>query len=107
MPKAIFVNPDGSRKEVEVPNGTNLMRAATDNGIIGIIGDCGGLMACATCHVFVDPQFLSRCSPIIGNEGDMLNYTVAPRRENSRLSCQIVMTDALDGIIVTVAEPQV
>lgn len=107
MPQATFICPDGARRAVDLSIGTNLMRAATDRGIDGIVGDCGGAMSCATCHVFVDEAFLPGLPPMEPNEDQILDYTAAGRRSNSRLACQIVMNEALHGIVVTIADPQV
>jgi len=82
------------------------MMAATGHGIDGIVGDCGGVMSCATCHVFVEPAFAGLLPPPVGTEDQMLDYTAAERQTNSRLSCQIAMTNALDGITVRIADPQ-
>lgn len=107
MPKAIFINPDDSRTEVEVPVGQSLMRAATAAGIDGIVGDCGGGLTCATCHVLVvDEGFLAQSGDISPNEDQMLEFTAMGRQVNSRLSCQIVMNEALDGVVVRIADPQ-
>ena len=107
MPQATFICNDGAQRAVDVANGSNLMRAATENNIEGIVGDCGGSMSCATCHVFVDDAFLGKLPAMQANEDQILEYTAAGRAPNSRLACQIVMSDALAGIIVTVADPQV
>ena len=106
MPKAIYIEHDGRRTEAEVVLGTSLMRGAGDNGVDGIVGDCGGVMSCATCHVFVETQFLELLPAISDTEAQMLDFTAAPRAWNSRLSCQIVMTQQLDGVTVRVAYPQ-
>jgi 2Fe-2S ferredoxin len=105
MPKVTFVAHDGTRHEVQAEAGLSLMRAAVDNDVPGIDADCGGLCACATCHVFVDPAWAARLAPPSATEEEMLNFT-AERREHSRLSCQIPVTDALDGIVVTMPEGQ-
>lgn len=107
MPQAHFICNDGVTRAVDVAAGTSLMRAATDNGIDGIVGDCGGAMSCATCHVFVEDGFAERLPGMEPNEDQILDYTAAGRQPNSRLACQIVMSDALDGIVVRVADPQV
>lgn len=107
MPKATFINPDGSHLEVDAPVGESLMRTGTANGIDSILGDCGGGLACATCHVFVSPQFLSMLPQMTEGEHEMLDYAAAERREGSRLSCQIIMQEDLDGIVVEVADPQI
>jgi 2Fe-2S ferredoxin len=106
VPKAIYISPDESSIEIDVPVGTSLMHAATTHSIDGIVGDCGGAMSCATCHVFVEPQFVSLLSPVSDTESQMLDYTAAPRQPNSRLSCQLVMSEALDGLTVRIADPQ-
>jgi 2Fe-2S ferredoxin len=106
VPKAIYIEHNGRRTEAEVATGTSLMRAACDSGVGGIVGDCGGVMSCATCHVFVGPQFLPLLTPISDQEGQMLDFTAVAKAENSRLSCQILMDDRLDGITVHVAHPQ-
>ena len=106
MPQATFICTDGAPRAVEVAIGANLMRAATDNGIDGIVGDCGGAMSCATCHVFVEEGFADRLPAMEANEDQILDYTAAGRQPNSRLACQIVMSDALDGISVRIADPQ-
>lgn len=107
MPQVTYVHPDGRESQREVPNGTSLMLAATGSEVDGIVGDCGGVMSCATCHVVVDEAFLERLPPISDTENQMLDYTAMPRRPNSRLSCQIVMSDALHGIRVLIADPQI
>ncbi len=99
MPNVIFIAHDGTRREVQAHAGESLMLAAVDNQVAGIDADCGGQCACATCHVFVDPRWASQLPPIDPNEEEMLNFT-AERRENSRLACQIPVTDALDGLTV-------
>lgn len=107
MPQATFLCSDGSQHALEVAIGSTLMRAATDHGIEGIVGDCGGSMSCATCHVFVDEGFADRLPAMEPNEDQILEYTAAGRQPNSRLACQIVMSEALAGIVVRVADPQV
>ena len=106
MPKAIYISSDGSKSEVDVAVGTSLMQAAGANCIEGIVGDCGGNMSCATCHVFVDDAFMESLPPVSTSEDQMLDYTAAGRQHNSRLSCQLVMTNALDCLTVRIADPQ-
>ncbi len=106
MPQVIYLHPDGERTELEVANGTTLMLAATAAKVHGIVGDCGGVMSCATCHVVVDEAFIGLLPPRGDTEQQMLDYTAMPREPNSRLSCQIVMSDALAGIRVRIADPQ-
>lgn len=103
MPNAVYILPDGSRRTLDLREGQSLMEGAIRNGIGAILGECGGSAMCATCHVYVEtaPAPL----PAIGNDEDaMLDETASERRENSRLSCQIRMTGALDGITVRIAE---
>ena len=107
MPKAIYLNPNGERTALDVAHGTSLMLAATGHGVAGMVGDCGGVMSCATCHVVVvDDAFAALLPPRSDTESQMLDYTAMPREPNSRLACQIVMSDALDGISVRIADPQ-
>jgi 2Fe-2S ferredoxin len=106
MPRVIYIHPNGDRNEVEVANGQSLMLAATSHDIEGIVGDCGGVMSCATCHVIVEAPFAALLTPPEDTENQMLDYTAAPREAGSRLSCQIVMKEALDGITVRIADPQ-
>jgi 2Fe-2S ferredoxin len=105
MPKIIFIEYDGKRRTVEVAPGTTLMRAATDNRVAGIDGDCGGNCACATCHVYIDPAWVERLGARSPSEADMLNL-VAELRDTSRLACQIEVDTSLDGLIVTTPESQ-
>lgn len=107
MSKATFLCPDGARRDVDVAVGTNLMRAACDHGIEGIVGDCGGALSCATCHVFVEDGYAERLPGMQPTEDQMLDFTAAGRQPNSRLACQIVMSEALDGIVLRIADPQV
>lgn len=106
MTQAIFICPDGQHRAVDVAVGTNLMRAACDHGIEAIVGDCGGAMSCATCHVFVEDSFADRLPAMEPNEDQILDFTAAGRKPNSRLACQIVMNPELDGIVVRIADPQ-
>jgi ferredoxin, 2Fe-2S len=105
MPKVTFIAFTGGARSVDVPDGTTLMRAATDNHVPGIDGDCGGNCACATCHVYVDPAWLGRVGTRSAGEEDMLNL-VAELRGNSRLACQITLTEELNGLIVNLPEAQ-
>ena len=106
MPKVTLIKPDESRVELEIPVGTSVMRAATAQGVSGIVGDCGGGLTCATCHVVVQEEFMALTPPMTPNEDQMLDFTAMAREPNSRLSCQLVMTDALDGLTVRIADPQ-
>ncbi|HHX83059.1 MAG TPA: (2Fe-2S)-binding protein [Pseudomonadaceae bacterium] len=106
MPQVSYVSHDGSVvTEVDVPVGTSVMQGAVDNMIDGIVAECGGSCSCATCHCYVDEAWLDRIPPASGMEKDMLECVLEPR-PNSRLSCQIVVTDELDGLLVRVPESQ-
>ena len=105
MPRVTFITFAGERHDVTVPTGTTLMRAATDNGVPGIDGDCGGQCACATCHLFVEAPWAAQLAARSAREDDMLNFTVEPR-SNSRLGCQVVVSDTLDGLVVSLPEGQ-
>ena len=100
MPRLTFVSPDGARREFEAEAGDSVMRVAVVNGVDEIEAECGGSLACGTCHVYVDPAFLYQLAPIGATEEEMLGFVAAERRDNSRLSCQIALTDALDGIVL-------
>ena len=105
MSQVHFISFDGVRRSIETALGENLMRAATDNGVPGIDGDCGGQCACATCHVFVSAPWAERLPEMQTKEHDILEFT-NERRESSRLACQIIMTPELDGIEVHMPEGQ-
>jgi 2Fe-2S ferredoxin len=105
MPKVTFIAHDGTQRNVDAETGQSLMRAAVDNDVRGIDADCGGMCACATCHVFVDPDWFARLPEPSPMESSMLEFT-AERRDTSRLACQIPITPALDGLVVTLPEGQ-
>ena len=105
MPKVIFTEPDGGRREIDAPAGITLMEAARQHGVRGIVAQCGGACACATCHVYVDPPWSARLEPMEEMEEAMLETAWEPK-VNSRLSCQIHVTPALDGLRVTVPAQQ-
>jgi len=103
MPKVTFVDLVGVRHEVEVVSGNTIMEAAIDNDVPGIVAECGGACACATCHAYVDENWAARLPPMEDMEDAMLDSAL-DRQENSRLTCQISMTDELDGIKICVAD---
>ena len=105
MPKITFIAHSGQRHTVDAEAGLSLMRAAIDHNVPGIDGDCGGACACATCHVFVEGPWAALTGVRTQQEDDMLNFA-AELRESSRLACQITVTDALDGMEVTMPEGQ-
>ena len=100
--RVTWTQADGSHTTAEVAHGSNLMLAATFEGVPGIDGDCGGCLSCATCHVVVDEAWVARLLPICAEENSLLDSTAAPRQPNSRLSCQIVAGPALDGLVLHV-----
>jgi 2Fe-2S ferredoxin len=106
MPHVIFLQPTGESQTVDVTAGTSLMTAAVKHGVEGIIGECGGVCMCATCHIYVREDFLDQLPPIQDTEEAVLEVTNAERLPNSRLSCQIKMTDALEGLTVTIPPSQ-
>lgn len=99
-------NHDGTGRSLSAPTGQSLMRAATRAGVDEIAADCGGCMTCATCHVFVDAPWLARLKPAGPDELAMLEMTAVDRRPNSRLSCQVELTTALDGLTVELPQRQ-
>jgi ferredoxin, 2Fe-2S len=106
MPLATYIGPDGERTTLDIPEGTSLMRGAVSNNVDGIIGECGGQMMCATCHVYVEAAFLDRLAAVSEEEDIMLDTTACARKPNSRLSCQITADAATDGIVVRTPETQ-
>ncbi len=103
MAKLVIVGTDGAEKEVEVKSGFSVMEAIRDNGFDELLALCGGCCSCATCHVIVDPAFADKLPAMSEDENDLLDSS-DHRVETSRLSCQLKMTDALDGLKVTIAE---
>ena len=106
MPKVIFVHNDGTRRILDADLGDTVMATAVRNGVPGIVGECGGNRSCATCHVYVDEGFMPLVGPPGDLEDDILDLGVSDRRGNSRLSCQIVLDQRLEGIRVTTPELQ-
>ena len=105
MPKITYITHDGKKNTVAVPTGLSVMEGALQNNIKGIDADCGGSMACATCHVYVSENWFSKLEKIHDAEIDMLDMAHEPKK-NSRLSCQIIVSDDLDGLTVTTPEKQ-
>ena len=105
MAKITYIAADGSRYEVEAENGTTVMENAIRNGVPGIEAECGGACACATCHVYVDPAWLEKLPKRQDMEEQMLDFAIE-LKSNSRLSCQIKVTPALDGLIVRTPKSQ-
>ena len=106
MPIVTYVSPSGVSRSMEVDSGTTVMQAALSNKVEGILGECGGNAMCATCHVYVGRSFLSLIPPANSNEKFMLSIAAEGPEPDSRLSCQIKMTEELDGIVVRLPAKQ-
>ena len=106
MPTIIFHSPDGTTHKVEARVGASAMETAIKLGVAGIVAECGGALACATCHVFVDPHWIEATGAAEDFEDEMLDDAETPRQERSRLSCQLRMTEELDGLELTIAPDQ-
>jgi len=109
VPQITYVRTDGTSDTVEVPVGTSVMRGAVREGVAGIVAECGGAGMCGTCHIFLpEDQRLARgIAPIHPLEDEVLETTSCPRRENSRLGCQLAVTERCDGLAVDLPEHQV
>lgn len=107
MAKITYIEHNGTKHEVEVASGMTVMEGARDNGVPGIDGDCGGACACSTCHVYVAPEWVEKIPAKDDMEDDMLDFAFEPNPATSRLTCQIKVTDALDGLVVTLPEKQI
>ena len=105
MPKITYQDNKGKSKTIEVENGLTVMEGAIQNDIPGIDADCGGSMACATCHVYVEEKWLSKLPQAEEAEVDMIDMAYEPKK-NSRLSCQLIVTDELDGLKGTTPSQQ-
>ena len=99
MPKVTFIAHDGTETIIDAKSGLSVMETAVQNDVPGILGECGGACACATCHVYVDEAWRAATGTPSASETSMLEFAQEPQ-ENSRLSCQITMSDALDGLVV-------
>ncbi len=105
MPKITYKDFQGEKKTIEVDNGLSVMEGAIQNDIPGIDADCGGSMACATCHVYVEEKWFNKLEKAEDAEVDMIDMAFEPKKY-SRLSCQIIINDELDGLEVTTPEKQ-
>ena len=105
MPKITYKDNQGNSKAIEVEKGLSVMEGAIQNNIPGIDADCGGSMACATCHVYVEEKWLDKLLKAEEGEVDMIDMAFEPKK-NSRLSCQLIVTDELDGLTVTTPAKQ-
>ena len=106
MAKIKYIEHDGKQHEIDVANGLSVMEGAVQNDIPGIDADCGGGMACATCHVYVKEEWFNKIPPKNEGEDDMLDQAYKPQK-NSRLSCQIEVSDNIDGLEVNLPEKQI
>jgi 2Fe-2S ferredoxin len=106
MPRIIYLDNDGGRRDLEIDIGSTVMEGAVDNNVPGIVAECGGACACATCHAYIDEAWLDKLPPMSEMEDAMLDSALE-RRPNSRLSCQLEVTAELDGLIVHVANNEV
>ena len=105
MAKITFIDKDGNQKKIEIENGLTVMEGAIQNNITGIDADCGGSMACATCHVYVQDEWFNKIDKAEDAEQDMIDMAHEPKK-NSRLSCQLIVSDELDGLIITTPSKQ-
>lgn len=103
MARITWILKNGETISAEVKDGTNLMTAAVFNNVPGVVGECGGCLSCATCHVVVENEWRDAVGAAEGSEDEMLEITEAGKMDGSRLSCQIVSGPALDGLVVRVA----
>ena len=107
MAKITYIEHNGTKHEIDVANGMTVMEGARDNNIPGIEADCGGACACSTCHVYIDPEWVEKIPAKDDMEADMLDFAWQPDAARSRLTCQLKVTDALDGLIVQMPEKQI
>ena len=105
MAKITYIDKDKNSKTIEVENGLTVMEGAIQNNIPGIDADCGGSMACATCHVYVEEKWLNKLPNAEEGEVDMIDMAFEPKK-NSRLSCQLIISDEMDGLEVTTPAKQ-
>jgi ferredoxin, 2Fe-2S len=106
MPNVTYILRDGERRSIDVPVGTSVMEAAIHNNVRGIDAECGGCLSCATCHVYVDASSAAELEPPDASEIELLDGVAAQRRPESRLSCQLVMAPAMDGLVVQIPAQQ-
>ena len=107
MAKITYIEFGGTEHVVEVSNGLTVMEGARDNNIPGIEADCGGACACSTCHVYIHPDWIEKLPARDDMETDMLDFAYEPDETRSRLTCQLKVTDVLEGLIVQMPEKQI
>lgn len=107
MAKITYIEHGGKEHTIDVATGMTVMEGARDNGVPGIEADCGGACACSTCHVYVHPDWVAKLPGIEAMEEDMLDFAYEPKPGQSRLTCQLVVSDALDGLVVQMPEKQI
>ena len=106
MPKVTYIDNGGKATALDIEVGTSVMQAAVFNGVDGIVAECGGSCMCATCHVYVREDQLAQTPAMQTDEDAMLEGTASPRQPNSRLSCQLVVSEQMDGLVVRLPETQ-
>ncbi|HEY2024077.1 2Fe-2S iron-sulfur cluster-binding protein [Paraburkholderia sp.] len=106
MPIVTYILRDGERREIDVPVGTSVMEAAIQHNVRGIDAECGGCLSCATCHVYVDATSTAELAPPDDSELELLDGVATERRPESRLSCQLVVVAAMDGLVVQIPARQ-
>jgi ferredoxin, 2Fe-2S len=106
MTTITFIHPDNRSESVDAENGASVMLVALTHGIDGIVAECGGNAVCATCHVYIHEAWAGKLDPVSDDEDTLLDGTASERLPNSRLSCQIKITPALDGLVVRLPERQ-
>lgn len=106
MTEIVYVQKDGTKNCLSAENGVSVMSVAVQRGIVGIIGECGGVLSCATCHVYVDDAWIERVGAAGDDEAEILEMVSADRRPTSRLSCQIKIRPEIDGLVVHVPPEQ-
>ena len=107
MPKITYIEHTGKEHTIDVPTGLSVMEGARDNNVPGIEADCGGACACSTCHVYVDEAWVDKLPPKDDMEADMLDFAWEPDERRSRLTCQVKVTDDMDGLVVHLPEKQI
>ena len=107
MAKITYIEHNGTEHVIDVPAGMTVMEGARDNNVPGIDADCGGACACSTCHAYIDPAWVEKIPPKEAMEEDMLDFAWQPDPDTSRLTCQIKVTEDMDGLIVRLPEKQI